>query len=410
MRHVIVGGGIAGVTLADELRARDPSAEIVLLGAEGEPLYSRMLLKEYAKGAVGEPTLRVHDERWYAGRDIDFRPGVRATGTEGGRVLTDAGEDLAYDRLFAAAGGSQTDPFGIAERAENAGGLWTLREARRIRERIESGQMEVAVVIGAGFLGLELADALATQGVETHFVMRGHWSRHGMGRDGAEIVHRALEAHGVAVHDGQRVEGFEVQGDRVVAVRTERRELPCDYVGLAVGLGPNVGYLGGTGAEVRGGVLVDEHMRSADPAVLAAGDVAEYRDVVLGGRRRSGTWLGAIDQARVAAENARSGDAVFETVEAHSVAVAGLDAPVVFLGAWDGGDEALDRRFGETRYRRVALRDGRPVGASLVGERGDVVGQLKRLIRRGPALDERGRAAVLEPHLDTDEICRASAA
>jgi len=236
--------------------------------------------------------------------------------------------------------------------------------------------------------------------VPTDFVMRGHWSRHGLGPAGAEIVHRALASHGVTVRAGRTVEGFGREAGRVTAVLTDGGPLPCDLLGLAVGLAPAVGYLGGTGAEVRAGVVVDERMRSDDPAVFAAGDAAEYRDVVLGRHRRTGTWIDAIDQARVAAATAVGEEARFEKVEAHSVAVGGLDAPVVFLGDWDGGDEAVERRFGDTRYRRIAFREGRPVGASLVGESGDVSGQLKRLILDGPVLGDAERASLLDPHID----------
>lgn len=397
---VVVGGGIAGVTVAEELRKRDPDARIVLFDGESRPLYSRMLLKEYLKGAVDEDVLRIHDRAWFERRGIDHRAGTRVTGTANGRVVTDDGTRLAYDALFATAGGAQVDPFGLLGRADNAFGLWTLEEARRMRELSDRSEVRRAVVVGAGFLGLELADALATRDLETHFVMRGYWSRHGLGRAGAEIVHRALEAHGVTVQDGQRVEGFDLEDGRVRAVRTDRGELPCDLVGLAVGLAPSVDYLEGTDAEVRDGVVVDEHMRSADPAVFAAGDAAEYRDVVLDRHRRTGTWLSAIDQARVAAAAATGGAARFDRVESHSVAVGGLDAPVVFLGDWDGGEEALERRYGETRYRRITFREGRPVGASLIGESGDVAGQIRQLIRDGPVLDSAARGSLLEPFID----------
>lgn len=404
MRFVVVGGGIAGVTVAEELRQRRPRSRIVLFDAESEPLYSRMLLKEYVKGALDEATLRIHAPSWLEERGIEYRPGERVVGTGDGRVLTGTGDAVSFDTLFATAGGSQTDPFGITGRAENAFGLWTLPEARRIRDQAEDGRMKTAVVIGAGFLGLELADALAAQGVEVHYVMRGHWSRHGMGPDGAGIVHRALSEHGVLVHSHRRVVEFRVEEDRVVAVRTDRRDLPCDFVGLAVGLAPNVEYLDGTEAEVREGVVVDEHMRSADAAVYAAGDVAEYYDLALRRHRRTGTWLSAIDQARVAAAHATGRTASFDSVEAHSVAVGGLDAPVVFLGDWDGGERAVERSYGDLHYRRVAFRDGRPVGATLVGERGDIVGQLKQLIRLGPHLDADGEARLLDPHIDPTAV------
>ena len=411
MTYAIVGGGIAGVTVAQELRARAPEEEIVVFNAEPHPLYSRMLLKEFAKGAAPEDSIRIHDEAWFEARAIDYRGGTRVTDVEDGTVVLDSGDTMAYDTLFATAGGSQVDPFGITRRADNAFGMWSLEETRRIKDLAESGEMGTAVVIGAGFLGLELADALALQGVETHFVMRGYWSRHGMGREGAEIVHRALADNGIAVDDEQSVESFEMDGDRVVAVETTEQTIPCDFVGVAVGLAPNVEYLDGTAAAVDGGVVVDEHLRSADPSIYAAGDVARYYDRVLDRYDQTGTWLSAIDQGRVAAAHALGDeDAVFSTVEGHSVAIDELDAPVVFLGDWDGGDEAMDRLYDETRYRRIAFEHDRPVGASLIGDSGDVVGQLKQIIRDGPECSDAEKRALLDPYLDRRQFLSAPTA
>ena len=402
MRHVIVGGGIAGVTVAETLRDRDPDAEVVVFNAETEPLYSRMLLKEFAKGATDEAAVRIHGPDWFAERDIELRAGERVVAATDSTVETDAGEALAFDRLFVTAGGRQVDPFGVE--AENVTGMWTLEETRRIRELAESGEMGTAVVIGAGFLGLELADALAIQGVDTHFVMRGHWSRHGVGEAGAAIVHQALEDHGVHVDDHQSIEEFVMDGDRVAAVRTTEAEIPCDYVGLAVGLAPNVDYLDGTAVEVDGGVVTDEHLQTAEPTIYAAGDIARYYDVHLGRLHSNGTWLSAIEQARVAARHALGEDVRFEFVEGHSVAIRGLEAPVVFLADWDGDLPAIERVYGDDHYRRLVFEDDRLVGASLIGESGDVVGQLKQLIRDGTAFPGDEKDRLLAPRLDHDAL------
>jgi NAD(P)H-nitrite reductase large subunit len=401
MTHVIVGGGIAGVTVAQELLRNGAEEDIVVFDAESEQLYSRMLLKEYAKGATSEESIHIHDASWFEDRDIDYRVGERVVDVTDDTVVTDQGTELAFDKLYVTAGGSQWDAFDIADEAENIQGLWTLEETRDIRRKVEAGEIETAVVIGAGFLGLELADALAVQGVEPHFVMRGYWSRHGMGREGAEIVHDALSEHGVVVQADQSVDEFIIEDEECVAVRTTENEIECDWVGLAVGLTPNVDYISGTDAEIQDSIVVDEHMQSDDPRVYAAGDVAQYYDVVFDRYHRTGTWLSAIDQARVAARHSLGDEsAMFDVVEGHSVAVGGLDAPVVFIADWEGGDEAMDQVYDDTHYRRIAFENDRPVGATLIGEYGDVVGQLKRLVRASPQLDEEEKEALFEPYVD----------
>lgn len=404
MTHVIVGGGIAGTTVAQELVRQGAEDDIVVFDADSVPLYSRMLLKEYAKGATSEDEITIHDTSWFEDRGVEYNSDERVEVVEDDVVVTAAGREVPFERLYITAGGSQSDPFGVAEEATNVHGLWTLDQTRRIREAAESGEMETAVVVGAGFLGLELADALAVQGVEPHFVMRGYWSRHGMGRESADIIHNALEEHGVVIQDEQSVEEFVIEDDECVAVETTETEIECDFVGLAVGLRPNVDYISGTDAETDDGIVVDEHMQSDDPRVYGAGDVAQYEDIIFDRYHRTGTWISAIEQGRVAARHALGDeDAQFAVVEGHSVAVGGLDAPVVFLGDWDGGEMAIDRRFDDEHYRRIAFEDDRPVGASLIGDSGDVIGQLKRIIRSGPTLDDEAKEALLQPYLDRTE-------
>lgn len=399
MTYVIVGGGIAGTTVAQTLIEEDSSADVVIYGAETHPLYSRMLLKEFAKGAVPEEAIRIHDESWYDRKGIQLRSGTRVVGTENDTVVLDDGTSEPYDTLFVTAGGSPRNPFEEVTVLDNVHGMWNLDQTRAIRHRISMGEMERAVVIGAGFLGLELADALAVQGVETHFVMRAYWSRHGLSREGADIVHEALRSHGVHLHAEQSVEEFHVEDGRCVAVETSEKQLPCDFVGLAVGVAPNVDFLEGTNVHVNQGVVVDEHLQSDDPNVYAAGDIAEYYDVYLERYHRTGTWLSAIDQAREAAEHALGKPSRYQSVDGHSVAVGGLDAPVIFLGHWDGGDDSVDKRYGDTVYRRIAFENDRPIGASLIGESGDVVGQLKQLIKLGPSLTDEEKQSLLAPRI-----------
>jgi NAD(P)H-nitrite reductase large subunit len=404
MAWVVVGGGIAGVTVAQTL-VDGGRTDVVVFDAEATPLYSRMLLKEYAKGAIPEDVIRIHDGDWFDRRGIDYRSGSRVVDTRHGRVVLDDGATVPYERLFVTAGGRPRQLFDAATEAKNVHGMWTLEQTEHITGLVDSGEMDRAVVVGAGFLGLELADALTVQGVETHYVMRGYWSRHGLGHDGAKIVHDALGDHGVVVEDEQRVEEFVVEGDRCVAVRTDETEIDCDFVGIAVGLAPNVDFLGGTAARTREGVVVDEHLQSDDPDVYAAGDVAEYYDAYLDGYHRTATWLSAIEQGRVAARHALGDEsASFATVETHSLAVHGLDAPIVFIGDWDGGEEAIDRLYDETRYRRVTFEADRPVGASLIGDSGDVVGQLERVIEAGPTFPDADKERLLEPRLDADAV------
>jgi NAD(P)H-nitrite reductase large subunit len=405
MPYVVVGGGIAGSTVAQTLADHGVADDVVVCNAESHPLYSRMLLKEYAKDAIPEEVVKIHDEDWYDRKGIDFRADSRVVDTRDGAVVLDDGETIEYEKLFVTAGGEPRELFDEVRDAENVHGMWTLDQTEHIKDLIETGEMEKAVVVGGGFLGLELADALTVQGVTTHYLMRGYWSRHGLGYEGAQIIHDALSDHGVIIEDEQSIDEFVLEDGDCVAVKTTEKEIECDFVGLAVGVAPNVDYLDGTAAEVRDGVVVDEHLQSDDPDVYAAGDVAEYYDNYLEDYHRTATWLSAIEQGRVASRHALGDDSArFATVETHSLAAHDLDAPIVFLGDWDGGEDAIDRTYGDDRYRRITFEDDRPIGASLIGESGDIVGQLEQIIQEGPTLQNGDKERLLERRLDATPV------
>ena len=407
--YVVVGDGIAGSSAAETLRERAPDADITVLTEEGEALYNRILIKEYAKGKLPEAPISIHDESWYEDHDVDLRLNTVVTDLrpEDNEIETHDGETLTYDKLLLATGGTPTQiPV------ENAGAdgihhFWTFQDARRIKEDAEASDR--AVVVGAGLLGIDLAAICGAQNVDANYLMRGEcWWRYALTPEGGEIIHDALREIGVEPVFDSGVDHFEVDDDGHVeaAVDPNGERYPCDWAGVAIGLDFNVELLQGTEIETDDGVLVDEYMQTSDEDIYAAGDVTRYHDTITGEREQNGSWGSAKEQGSVAAANmvADGGAEAFRWVSTYSITH--FDFPFLSFGHPTIGEEYAERKYSDTEWRRIAFKDGKIVGGVLIGDL-SAQSAYKRLMKEERVVADQ-REALLEKQVDAEALATAT--
>ncbi len=401
--YVIIGDGISGSSAAETLREEDPGADVTVVTDEGEPLYNRILIKEFAKGKLPEGPVSIHEEAWYEERDVDLRLNTLVTDldTDAKAVHTHEGETIEYDKLLVATGGTPAELPVENSDADGVHHFWTFQDARSIAEHAE--RADTGVVVGAGLLGIDLAAICGAQGVDAHYIMRGNrWWRYGLSLEGAEIIHDGLRDLGVTPVFESGVERFETDDDGHVAATVDANgdTYESDWVGVAIGLRFNTEYLRGTGVECDGGIVVDEHMRTSDPDVYAAGDITRFHDVILGERAQNGSWGSAKEQGRVAAVNMAGGEEAFEWVSSYSITH--FDFPFLSFGHPELGDDYAERRYSDTEYRRLAFKDGRLIGGVLIG---DLAAQsaLKDLIREGRRVADQ-TDVLLEKRIDDEKL------
>ena len=402
--YVILGDGIAGSSAAETLREAAPDAEIVVLTDEGEPLYNRILIKEFAKGKLPEAPISIHDEAWYAERNIDLRLDTFVTeiDADGHAVETHEGDRIEYDKLLVAAGGTPAQlPIEHSD-ADGVHHFWTFEDARRIKRDAEAADQ--AVVVGAGLLGIDLAAICGAQDVSAHYLMRGDcWWRYALSSDGAEIIHDALRDRGVEPVFQSGVERFEVDDDGHVtaAVDPNGERFAADFAGVAIGLEFNTEPLQGTEVETENGILVDEYMRTNVPDVFAAGDITRYHDVITGDREQNGSWGSAKEQGSVAAKNMIEAESeAFRWVSSYSITH--FDFPFLSFGHPTIGDEYAERSYGRQEWRRLAFADGRLVGGVLIGDL-SAQSAYKQMMREARPVADR-TDALLEREVDPDAI------
>ncbi|WP_247002466.1 NAD(P)/FAD-dependent oxidoreductase [Halosolutus gelatinilyticus] len=404
-QYVIIGDGISGSSAAETLREEDPESEITVITDEGEALYNRILIKEHAKGKLPEAPISIHDEEWYEDRDIELSLNTHVTSvdTDSKIVHTHEGDDLSYDKLLIATGGTPTQLPVENSDADGIHHFWTFQDARKIRESAEAA--DDAVIVGAGLLGIDFAAVCGSQGVEGKYLMRGdRWWRYALSGDGAEIMHDGMREKGVEPVFDSGVDRFEVDDDGhvVAAVDPNGERYACDFAGVAIGLSFNTEYLRGAGIEHDNGILVDQYMQTNVEDVYAAGDITRFYDVLLGEQAQNGSWGSAKEQGRVAAVNMAADDEAEEFQWVSSYSITHFDFPFLSFGHPTLGDDHAERRYSDTEWRRLAFKDGKIVGGVLIGDLAPQ-SKFKRLMREQRVVADQ-KDVLLAETVDLDEL------
>jgi 3-phenylpropionate/trans-cinnamate dioxygenase ferredoxin reductase component len=300
---VIVGASLAGAKAAETLRTAGFDGRVVLIGAEDERPYERPpLSKGYVRGEVDRETVYVHPEGYYAEHDIELRLGRTAVSlnTAARELALDDGGRLRYDRLLLTVGAEPRRlpiPGGELDRMLY---LRSVADCDALRDRLDRGG--AVVVIGAGWIGAEVAASARQRGLEVTVIdpLTVPLERV-LGTEVGAVYRDIHRDYGVQMLMGTGVEAFE-GGTAVERVRTpDGRELECDFVVVGVGVQPRAALAAQAGLAVDNGILVDEHLEASAPGVFAAGDVANAYHPFYGERIRVEHWANALHQGPVAA-------------------------------------------------------------------------------------------------------------
>ncbi len=381
-RYVIVGNGVAGVTAARTIAAADPGAEIQMFSAEPYPYYSRPRLWEYLAGTIGLEDLYFYPPEWYERRGIHVHLGraVARLDLAHREVLLADGTAVPYDRLLLATGArSFVPPIAGADKK----GVFTLRtidDAQAMRAWAQAGCAR-AIAIGGGLLGLETARALRLLGLEVTVVeMFPYLLPRQLDPQGAAVLATLIQEMGLSIVTGVTTEAILGQ-DRATGIRLkDGREIPGDLILISAGVRSEVGLAREAGLTVNRGTVVDAYLRTGADGVYAAGDAAEFQGVVYG------IIPAAIEQARVAGAH-MAGEAVEPyrgTVPSNTLKIVGIDLTSVGVVSPEGeGYRELRWQDGAgRRYKKFVLRDGRLVGAILLGDKADAA-TVSQLIASG---------------------------
>ncbi|WP_375785200.1 FAD-dependent oxidoreductase [Bradyrhizobium sp. Pha-3] len=352
-RIVIVGGGAAGFAAAEMLRRQDYRGSIVMLSGEAAPPVDRPnLSKDFLADSAPEDWLPLKPDNFYPDAAIDLRLRTEVKSIDTGRrhVVLAGGDALPYDRLLLATG---AEPVRLPIPGADQSHVHVLRTLDDCRAIIASASgARRAVVIGASFIGLEVAASLRAREIEVHVVgLEQRPLERVLGPDMGDFVRALHEEHGVVFH----------LGDTVTAIDGKRAQLKsgpvldADLVVLGVGVKPRLALAEGAGLAIDRGVKVDAHLETSVPGIYAAGDIARWPDPHSGEMIRVEHWVVAERQGQTAARNMLGQREVFDAVpffwSQH------YDVPINYVGhaeQWDeiAVDGSIAGRDCMLRYRR----------------------------------------------------------
>jgi NAD(P)H-nitrite reductase large subunit len=384
MHYLIIGAGPAGVTAAETLRSLDPAGQITLIGEEPEPPYSRMAIPYLLVEQIDEggTYLRKREDHYQQQEIEHIRLPVTQVNPEQHSVTLSDGKTLAYDRLLIATGATPLKPPIPGIDLLGIHNCWTLEDARAIVARAKAGSP--VVLIGAGFIGCIILEALVERGVSLTVVEKGdRMVPRMMDNVAGNLLKRWCENKGVRILTNSGVVGFTELGEGLSVNLDSGESLSADLVITAMGVRANIDFLSGSGIETDQGILVNDHLQTNWADIFAAGDVAQGRDFSTGANMIQAIQPTSVEHGRIAAINMVKEEMVTHQGSLNMNVLDTLGLISSSFGQWmgvDGGEQATLLDENEFRYIQLQFNGDYLIGASTLGHT-QHIGVLRGLIR-----------------------------
>lgn len=366
-KFVIVGNGAAGISAAKAIRKRNAVADITILDKEEQVVYYKPMLSEYIGDDEVLNKIYLHEHNWYKDNDIHLRLGEQVTkiNREGKVIETSNNENIKYDKLILALGSHSFVPP-----IENSDfqGVFTLRnigDADRIKAYAKNSKK--AVVIGGGLLGLEAADELMAYGLDITVVeLANRLLPRQVDEKGATMFDSAIEAKGIKLIKGNAVKMITGHHKAEAVQLMDGRKIEADLVIISAGIVSDGSIADAAELDYERSIVVNEHMQTSDPAIYAAGDVAQHGD------KNYAIWPEAVEQGNVAGANAVGDTLVYEDFIPSNV-FNGLGLNVFSIGQvnYDESEEVTTLAFEDPDtgiYKRLFFKEGGLNGAVIIGD------------------------------------------
>lgn len=364
MKIVIIGAGPTGVTVAETLRKHSKDAEIIMLSRESFPPYSPPAMLEYFM--TGE---EAHLWKWKdvpEALGVDYRPGAEVLKVvpDRNQIILKGSATLGYDHLVIASGSSLYAPVPGSDK-HGIYNFKSLSAAEKLINNVRRGSVNSAIIVGAGFIGVEIAVLLKNLGIDVRLFEKSNILMPEMLNDEvAQMLLSILQKRKIDVHVNTKVSAY-LGGSYVKGIELESGEtIRADIFISATGVKPNIDFLDGSGIYTNWGIPVDSYLRTNFPNVYAGGDVAETMDRISRERNVHAIYPNAIDQGYIIACNILGWNVSYEGADRMN-SLKHLGIPVVIAGYKKG--EALRIRYGDN-LRVVYLFEGFIVGFQLAGD------------------------------------------
>jgi len=384
MHFAIIGAGPAGITAAEHLRKLDKNADITVIGEEKEPPYSRMALPYYLTKQIDETgTFLRKVSGHYQSLNIQVvQQQVKAIKPAQKTLVLGNGQDIHFDKLLIATGSRPVKPPIPGIDLPGIHNCWTLEDGRKIAAQIKPGSR--VVLMGAGFIGCIILEALVKSGAELTVIEMGdRMVPRMMNEKAGGLIQQWCTDKGVGILTGTMITAIE-QDDGSLLVRLDNGESKtADLVVSAAGVKPNIGFLAGSGIKTDQGILVDRHFQTNIADIYAAGDVAQGLDFSTGDYAVQAIQPTATDHGLLAARNMAGARAAVHQGSVNMNVLDTMGLIACSFGLWMGieNGEMVERYLPERyRYLNLQFDDDCLIGATAIGLT-EHVGVLRGLIQ-----------------------------
>jgi len=375
---IIIGGGPSGFSALKELREIRPKDKVAVISAERHLPYDRPpLSKDYLRGEMPRDALFYEGEDFYKSENLTVMLGRRVQRLRGSIAVLDSGEELRYGKALLATGGS---PRRIPIPGDNLKGIYlyrTVDDADAVRAEAARGRKPL--IIGGGFIGMEVAASLTKMGLKPTVVeVKPYIWNTFVDEKVSKAIQHYFERNGVSFLVNESIKELRGQGKVSRAITSSGKELEADFVIMAVGISPNVELAKESGLEVGNGILTDRYLRTSDKDVFASGDVANIPDNS-GKRRRIEHWNNADYTGKLAARNMAGKNEPYDFLSTVWSDI--FDLHIEAAGeTLDYQEQAIRGKLDQMNFSAIYVKDGKVIGYLAVNRGEEELGEMNRLI------------------------------
>lgn len=371
-KYVIVGGSAAGISCAEAIRETDKKGQITIISDEKNPLYSRCLLTYLIGGKIDREKLDFKDVDFYKNNNIKALHGIKATALNAKKkvVTLNNGKEISFDKLLIATGGSPKKLNIPGEEKKGVFGLRRIEQAESILAMLDN--IDTAVILGGGLIGLRDAYALRLRGKKVKVVVRSPQILSQMlDKDAADMVEARLSKEGIEIIKGASAK--EIIGKETVegVLLNNGNKIPCQIIVIGKGVEPNLDIVKGSGIKINTGIKVNDHLETSEKDIFAAGDVAEAMDKTRNEARINAIWPVAAEQGKAAGLNMAGKDVIYDgSYMANSVDF--FDLATISIGVTKPKDPSYEvltfKDAKKSIYKKIVLKDNIICGLVLVNK------------------------------------------
>ena len=386
MHLLIIGNGAAGLSALCRFRDIDRNSKVTLISAEAGAAYSRVLLPYYLRRKIPYENLFIRRPEDYERLGVrpEFGMGLSRVDSESRKLTLEDGRSIDYDRLLIATGSRPFLPAIEGLAGPDVVHLWTLHDTEQLDGLFQPGRR--ALVLGSGFIALQAAWAAQQRGLNvTVYELLPRIMPTVLDERSAALLQRRVEEHRVKVHTAIRTERVDRSKTGVLTMHAQNHPpLEVDLIIVGAGVRPNIEFLAGSQVMVDRGIPIDEYMQTNVPGIYAAGDVARGPTTFGETHQTHALWPTAVEHGRIAGQNLAGrripyqGSLNMNVTEMFGITVASMGKFIE-----EEGLSSYLQQAGASRYLKIVLREGIPVGAVALGGAEDAVilGRLRPWIR-----------------------------